>query len=142
MFLGEHQHSVDEKGRLVMPAKFRHRLADGIVVTKGKEGCLFAYPMDRWGEELDRMKSLPDTKENRNVARAFLGGASDQKLDKQGRVQLPQALRSFARLDKEVIVVGVGDLVEIWDIDAWARLSQQADYLYAEIDEDPGEEGT
>ena len=139
MFLGEHQHIVDEKGRLVMPAKFRHRLADGVVVTKGKEGCLSVYPMDRWVAKVKEIRDLPDTKENRAMARSVLGGATDLKLDKQGRIQLPQGLRDFARLGKDVTVIGIGDLVEIWEHHSWNRYSEQADDLYAELEE-PGEE--
>ena len=142
MFLGEYQHSIDDKGRLVMPSKFRHRLADGCVVTKGQEHCLYVFPIDRWEIEVERVNRLPRTnRRNRNYARSFFGAASDQEMDKQGRVQLPPPLRSFADLGKEVVVVGVADRLEIWDTEAWAALSDEADELYADIEEALSEEG-
>ena len=142
MFLGEYQHSVDEKGRVVMPAKFRARLESGAVVTKGQERCLYVFPSDRWVEEVARISRLPRTnRTNRNYARAFFGGASDVSLDKQGRLPIPPALRAFAGLDKDVVVVGVSDRIEIWEAGSWQNLSSQADDLYAGIEESLNEEG-
>jgi MraZ protein len=142
VFLGEYQHSVDDKGRLVMPSKFRHHLADGIVVTKGQEHCLYVFPAERWDVEVERVNRLPRTnRRNRHYARSFFGAASDQELDKQGRIQLPPTLRSFAGLGKDVVIVGVADRLEIWDTEAWARLSDEADELYADIEEALSEEG-
>ncbi|MBI5157429.1 MAG: division/cell wall cluster transcriptional repressor MraZ [Acidimicrobiia bacterium] len=134
MFLGEYQHSVDEKGRIVMPSKFRAQLEAGVVVTKGQERCLFVFPADRWEEEAAKVSRLPRTDErSRNFARSFFGGASDVQADKQGRLQIPQALRTYAGLEKDVVVVGVSDRLEIWDANAWQNLSSQADELYAGI---------
>ncbi len=142
MFLGEYQHSVDEKGRLVMPAKFRRGLADGVVITKGQEHCLYVFPVDRWEDEVVRLNRLPRTnRRNRNYTRSLFGGASDQELDRQGRIQVPASLRSYAGLDKDVVVVGVADRLEIWDAAAWSRVSVEADESYAEIEEALGEEG-
>ena len=142
MFLGEYQHSVDEKGRVVMPAKFRRGLADGVVVTKGQEHCLYVFPAARWEEEVARLNHLPRTnRRNRNYTRSLFGGASDQELDRQGRIQVPVPLRSYAGFDRDVVVVGVADHVEIWDATAWSRVSVEADESYAEIEEALGEEG-
>jgi len=142
VFLGEYQHSVDDKGRLVMPSKFRLRLDDGCVVTKGQEHCLYVFPQDRWETEVARVNSLPRTnRRNRNYARSFFGAASDQDLDKQGRIQIPPALRSFADLGKDVVIVGVADWIEIWDTEAWETLSGEADEFYAGIQEALSEEG-
>jgi len=142
VFLGEYQHSVDDKGRLVMPSKFRARLADGCVVTKGQERCLYVFPLDRWEIEVERVNRLPRTnRRNRNYARSFFGGAVDQSLDKQGRIQLPPTLRSFAGLGKDVMVVGVADRLEIWETAAWESLSEEADEFYADIEEALSEEG-
>jgi MraZ protein len=141
VFLGEYQHSIDEKGRLVLPAKFRHRLAGGLVVTKGQERCLYVFPLDRWEEEVAEVKGLPRTKRNRNFARSFFGSAVDQELDRQGRIQMPLQLRTYAGLDKDVMIVGVADRVEIWDTASWERLSEEADRLYADTEDALPEEG-
>ncbi len=142
MFLGEYQHSVDEKGRIVMPSKFRERLESGAVVTKGQERCLFVFPADRWVDEVAKVNRLPRTnRTNRNYARSFFGGASDLQMDKQGRLPIPAALRTYAGLEKDVVVVGVSDRLEIWDATSWRSLSSQADELYAGIEEALSEEG-
>ncbi len=142
MFLGEYQHSVDDKGRLVMPSKFRDRLEKGCVVTKGQEHCLYVFPIDRWEIEVERVNRLPRTnRRNRDYARSFFGGASDQSLDKQGRIQLPPTLRAFADLGKDVVVLGVADRLEVWNIEEWETRSLEADELYADIEEALSEEG-
>ena len=142
MFLGEYQHSVDDKGRLVLPSKFRDRLQAGLVVTKGQDRCVYVYPMDRWEEELARLSTLPRTsRRNRNFVRALLGAAADQQMDGQGRIQLPQNLREYAGLGKDVAVVGVGDRIEVWQPETWRELGEEADDLYSEIDEALGEDG-
>ena len=142
MFLGEYQHSVDSKGRLVLPSKFRARLERGLVVTKGQERCLYVFPIDRWEEEVEKVNRLPRTdRRSRNYARSFFGAASDQMLDGQGRVQVPQSLREYAALAKDVVVVGVADRVEIWDAKSWEANSSEADELYAGIEEALSGEG-
>lgn len=142
MFLGEYQHNVDDKGRLVMPSKFRHRLAEGIVITKGQERCLYVFPMDRWEDEVTKVNKLPRTNRRaRNYARSFFGAASDQQLDKQGRIAVPPALRTYAGLSKDVMVVGVADRLEVWDVSAWSELSDEADDFYADIEDELSEEG-
>lgn len=142
MFLGEYRHTLDEKGRVVLPSKFRDRLAEGLVITKGQERCLYVFPLDRWEEEVERMNRLPRTdRRTRNFARAYFAGADQQKPDRQGRVQIPQNLRSYAALEREVTVVGVADRIEVWDDANWQRLSEEADQYYADIEEALSEHG-
>lgn len=143
MFLGEYQHTIDDKGRLVMPSKFRHHLAEGVVVTKGHERCVYVYPHDRWQDELDRMSRFSiDNREHRTYLRVVFGSASDQSIDRQGRVALPPALRAYAGLDQRVTVVGVADHLEIWDAAKWEAISEAADTAYADLEEALTEEGS
>lgn len=136
MFLGEFSHSLDEKGRVVMPSKFRSGLEGGCVVTKGQERCLYVFPLEQWQTESDRVLKLPRTdRRARNYARAFFASAIDQTLDKTGRCQIPEALRLYAGLGKEVTVVGVADHVEIWDTATWGSVAEEADDYYSAIEE-------
>ena len=136
MFLGEYQHSVDSKGRLVLPVRFRARLDRGLVVTKGQERCLYIFPFDKWEQEVEQVNRLPRTdRRSRNYARSFFGSASDQQLDGQGRIQIPQPLREYASLAKDVVVIGVADRVEIWNVESWESVSDEADEQFAGIEE-------
>ena len=136
MFLGEYQHTVDGKGRMVLPRKFRDGLEDGCVVTIGQEKCLFVFPMDEFNEEVERMGRLPRTdRRARNFTRAFFAGASDQVPDRQGRVQLTEKQRRYAGLGKDVTVVGVAERIEIWDTETWNTVAAEADEYYAGIEE-------
>ena len=136
MFLGEYQHSVDSKGRLVLPSRFRDRLERGLVVTKGQERCLYVFPIDKWDQEVEQVNNLPRTdRRSRNYARSFFGSASDQQLDGQGRIQMPQPLREYASLAKDVVVIGVADRVEIWNVESWESVSDEADEQFAGIEE-------
>ena len=136
MFLGEYQHTVDGKGRMVLPRKFRDDLVEGCVVTIGQEKCLFVFPMDRFNEEVERMDRLPRTdRRARNFTRAFFAGASDQTPDRQGRVQLTEKQRRYAGLGKDVTVVGVAERIEIWDTETWNTVAAEADEYYAGIEE-------
>ena len=142
MFLGEHQHTIDPKGRIVLPSRFRDDLAKGCYITKGQDRCLFIFTPQQWGLEVDRIRSLPRTDRRlRNYSRVFFAGATDQRLDKQGRVQIPANLRDYAGLEKEVFVVGVGERVEIWNADTWQDVTSGADAEYAEIEEALSEQG-
>jgi MraZ protein len=142
VFVGEYQHTVDDKGRIVVPSKVRDHLEDGLVVTKGQERCLFVFPMDRWRDEVDKINRLPRTnRQNRNFARSFFGGASDQQLDKQGRLQVPPALRAYAAIDKDVVILGVADRLEIWDAATWEAMSSEVDQGYADLEVALSEEG-
>lgn len=120
MFMGEYNHSIDPKGRLIVPVKFRESLGDIFVVTQGLDGCLFVYPDKEWQEFEEKLKSLPmANRDARKFVRFFLAGAAQVEVDKQGRILLPANLRSFAGLTKDCTLVGVGGRVEIWDKDRW-----------------------
>ena len=120
MLTGEFNHSIDAKGRLIIPSKFRENLVENFVITKGLDGCLFLYPDNEWKTFEEKLRTLPLTnKDARIFTRFFLGSAVDGGLDKQGRVLISSALRNFARLEKEVVLVGVLDRVEIWDKAKW-----------------------
>ena len=120
MFVSQYNHTVDTKGRLIIPSKFREILGDEFVVTKGMDGCLFVYANDDWKVFEQKLTSLPITnKDARKFARFFLAGAAPVEVDKQGRILLPAHLREFAELDKDVVLVGVGSRIEIWNKDKW-----------------------
>lgn len=120
MFLGEYAHTIDDKGRLTLPAKFRAELAAGVVVTRGIDKCLFAFPMDQWNALAEQVSHLPLTESQaRDFRRLLFSGAADAELDKQGRVLLPQYLREYAGLTGDVIVAGLNTHMEIWSPDAW-----------------------
>jgi MraZ protein len=123
MLLGEYEHTIDDKNRLTLPAKFRSAFAHGIVVTRGMDGCLYAYTQGAWDGLVDsRLATLdPLSKEGRRMQRFFFAGAAEGELDKQGRVNVPVALIEHAGLGREVVVAGVNDHVEIWDREAWKR---------------------
>src|SRR3982750_1376501 len=121
MLLGEHEHTLDDKNRLTLPARFRQDFADGIVVTRGMDGCLFAYTRADWDALVERRLAALDplSKEGRRIQRFFFSGAAETELDKQGRVGIPAALLEHAKLGREVVVAGVLDHLEIWDRAAW-----------------------
>lgn len=115
MFMGEYNHTIDAKGRLIIPSKFREILGDAFVVTKGLDGCLFVYDNEEWQRFEEKLRSLPITnKEARQFVRFFLAGATEAEVDKQGRILIPNVLREFAGLMKDVVLVGVGSRIEIW----------------------------
>ena len=115
MFMSEYNHTLDTKGRLIIPAKFREVLGEEFVISKGMDGCLFVYANDDWNAFEQKLTSLPlINKEARQFARFFLAGAATVEVDKQGRILLPAHLREFAGLEKDVVLVGVGSRVEIW----------------------------
>ena len=120
MFMGQYNHTIDTKGRLIVPSKFRELLGEEFVVTKGMDGCLFVYANEDWAVFEQKLTSLPlINKEARKFARFFLAGASQVEVDKQGRILIASNLREFAGLDKEVILVGVGSRIEIWGLEKW-----------------------
>ncbi len=115
MFMGEYNHTIDAKGRLIIPSKFREILGDAFVVTKGLDGCLFVYDNEEWKRFEEKLRSLPITnKEARQFVRFFLAGATEAEVDKQGRILIPNVLREFAEITKDVVLVGVGSRIEIW----------------------------
>ena len=122
MFFGEYEHTIDDKKRLTLPARFREALADGVVLTRGLDGCLNVYPRGDWSVLEARIAALdPLSKETRDMTRFFYGAAADAELDKQGRVLVPPALVRHAGLGREVVVTGVRDHLEIWDRSVWAE---------------------
>lgn len=120
MFMGEYNHTIDPKGRLIIPSKFREVLGDEFVITKGLDGCLFVYPNSEWQAFEEKLRTLPLTnKDARQFSRFFLGGAATCETDKQGRILLPAVLREFAELEKDVVLVGVLSRIEIWSKSRW-----------------------
>ena len=120
MLTGEFNHSIDSKGRLIIPSKLRDSLGEHFVITKGMDGCLFLYPENEWEAFEEKLRTLPLTnKKARDFKRFFLGSAVEGEIDKQGRVLLSSSLRTYANLDKEVVLAGVLDKVEIWSKEAW-----------------------
>lgn len=123
MFMSEYNHTIDMKGRLIVPSKFRDQLGDEFVVTKGMDGCLFVYANEDWNAFEQKLTSLPlINKEARKFARFFLAGAAQVEVDKQGRILLPSNLRDFAGLEKDVVLVGVGSRIEIWSRENWENM--------------------
>lgn len=142
MFTGEYRHSVDDKGRLVLPSKLRKPLEKGLVVTKGQERSLYVFTQESWQAEGEQITRLPRTSvRNRNYARSFFGGASDQKLDKQGRLIIPPPLREYAGIEREVVILGVAERVEVWAASAWDEIAAEVDHGYSTLEEPLGEEG-
>lgn len=136
MFIGEYRHSIDEKGRLAIPTKYRDRLIGGAVVTRGLDRCLFVYPRQAWEELAGRIAALPLSKANtRSFARFLLAGAMDVELDRQGRIVLPEYLRSFAGVQKSVVVAGLYNRMEVWDEEQWNRYRGNAEQGSTEVSE-------
>ena len=120
MLMGEYHHNIDDKGRLILPSKFREDLGEEFVVTRGLEECLFVYPKNEWQKITDKLKSLPFTKKDaRSFMRFFLSGATATVFDKQGRINITSLLISYADLKKECVIIGVGDRLEIWSKEKW-----------------------
>lgn len=128
MFMGEYNHTIDAKGRLIVPSKFRETLGDTFVVTKGLDGCLFVYDNKEWGIFEEKLKSLPITnKEARQFVRFFLAGAAEVEVDKQGRILVPNVLREFAELNKDVVLIGVASRIEIWSKERFEGMTTYED---------------
>ncbi len=134
--MGEFQHNIDTKGRIIVPAKFREGLGDSFVVTRGLDKCLFAYPMDEWKLLEEKLKKLPLTKKDaRAFTRFFFSGAVECEVDKQGRINIPQPLRNYAVLDKECTVIGVSNRVEFWANENWEDYFSDSEESFGEIAE-------
>ncbi|APH03026.1 MULTISPECIES: division/cell wall cluster transcriptional repressor MraZ [Janibacter] len=137
MFLGTHTPRLDDKGRLFLPAKFRDKLAGGLVMTRGQERCLYVFPMDEFVKITQRFQEAPtSSKAARDYMRVFLSGASDEIPDKQGRVTVPAALRQYAGLDRECTVIGTGSRVEVWDTAAWEEYLASTEQAFADQSEE------
>jgi MraZ protein len=128
MLLGEFEHSIDDKGRITIPAKFRGRLAVGVVVTKAIDPCLWLYPIDTWDELAAEIRALPLSDPGaREFRRQVFGGAADSVPDRQGRVILPPYLREYADIDKQAVIIGLHDHCEIWNPERWRKRQQLSD---------------
>jgi MraZ protein len=124
LFYGEYQHTVDPKGRAIVPSKFREGLGEKFILTKGLDSCLFAYSSEEWTSLENKLKTLPFTdKDVRAFIRFFFSGATECEVDKQGRILIPQNLREYAALEKDIYIIGVSSRVEIWNKDTWEKYS-------------------
>lgn len=120
MLIGEYEHSLDAKGRLIMPAKIREDIGEKFIVTKGLDGCLFGFSQNEWTNFEEKLKTLPLTNKNaRDFVRFFLSGAIECEIDKQGRFLIAGNLREYAAMEKEVVIIGVGTRIEIWNKEKW-----------------------
>lgn len=133
---GRYLHTIDDKGRVSLPAKFRAKLGDRVVITEGLEKCLFVWAIKEFESRVERLGSLPLTsKEAREFSRAFLGGSADAEVDSHGRILLPQSMREYAGLEREVVMIGVSNRVEIWDKQAYEEFSRRIKDEYADVAE-------
>jgi MraZ protein len=137
VFLGTHTPKLDDKGRLILPAKFRDELADGLVITRFQERCLAIWPISVFDEMTKTVRSASSSQQDvRDYQRMIASGASDEIPDKQGRITIPPHLRSYAGLDKDCVVVGAMERVEVWNADAWERYSAEKEPAFAELNQD------
>jgi len=137
MFLGTHSPRLDDKGRLILPAKFRDELAEGLVITKGQERCLFVFPTSEFTRIAEQLRAAPMThKAARAYNRVFFASASDEVPDKQGRITIPPHLREYAGLTRDCVVIGASTRVEIWDSQAWETYLAESEEAFADIEEE------
>ena len=137
MFLGTHSPRLDEKGRIILPAKFREELAEGLVLTRGQERCIYVFSQKEFERVHEQMREAPlYSRQARDYIRVFLSGASDEVPDKQGRITIPPALRTYAGLGRELAVIGAGTRAEIWDATAWQTYLEEQETAFSETDED------
>lgn len=126
MFIGEYQHTIDEKGRISLPTKFRAKLASGCVVTRGIDKCLWVYPINEWEKLAEKISNLPITqKDSRNFSRLILAGAVDLNIDKLGRINLPNYLKEYSGINKKVIITGMYNRIELWPEEAWNKFKKE-----------------
>ena len=137
MLIGEYQHNIDAKGRLIMPAKFRQDLGYSFIVTRGLDGCLFGYPIENWAKVEEKLEQLPLSKKDaRKFTRFFYSAATEVEVDKQGRINLPQTLIDFAKIDKSCRVIGVSDRIEIWSSEVWEAFAADMEDDFESLAED------
>lgn len=142
MFIGEHSHTIDEKGRVSVPVKYREQLSEGLVVTRGLDHCLWIYTKPEWEKIAGKLAALPiSQKKSRAFARLMLAGAWDAELDSQGRIVLPEYLRTYSSLSKHVIIAGLYNRIEVWNEDSWQAYSAQTQENSDEIAEGMSELG-
>jgi MraZ protein len=136
MFMGEYHHSIDNKGRMIVPSKFRDELGEMFIITRGLDQCLFGYPISEWELIEEKLKGLPLTKKDaRAFTRFFFSGATESELDKQGRINIPAPLLQYAKLEKECVILGVSNRIEIWSKQIWEDYFTQSEESFAEIAE-------
>lgn len=136
MLIGEYEHSLDVKGRVIMPAKLREDMGEKFILTKGLDGCLFGFSQNEWANFEEKLKTLPLTNKNaRDFVRFFLSGATECEMDKQGRFLVASNLREYASMDKEVVVIGVGNRIELWNKEKWAKHNSDENISADEIAE-------
>ncbi|RZT23044.1 MULTISPECIES: division/cell wall cluster transcriptional repressor MraZ [Fictibacillus] len=136
MFMGEYQHSIDEKGRMIIPSKFREELGTEFILTRGLDQCVFGYPLNEWKVIEEKLKALPFTKKDaRAFTRFFFSGAAECQLDKQGRVNIASPLRDYAKLEKDCVVIGVSNRIEIWSKSVWEEYFSKSEDSFGEIAE-------
>ena len=137
MFLGTHSPRLDDKGRLFLPAKYREELSGGLVITKGQERCLYVFPMTEFQRITEALRTAPVTaKAVRDYSRVFFASASDEVPDKQGRVTIPPALRGYAGLERDCVVIGANTRLEIWDTQAWETYLEQSEQQFSDASEE------
>lgn len=136
MFMGEYHHSIDAKGRIVIPNKVRDDLGENFIVTRGLDGCLFVYPKTEWDNVIAKYKEIPDTKNKRQFMRIFLSGATICEYDKQGRINIPKPLAQYAKLTKDCIIIGVDEKLEIWSKDCWELFIKENEESLSDIADD------
>ena len=136
MLIGEYEHSLDVKGRLIMPAKLREDMGEKFIITKGLDGCLFGFSQNEWLSFEEKLKTLPLTNKNaRDFVRFFLSGATECEIDKQGRFLIASNLREYANMEKDVVIIGVGTRLEIWNRDKWKSYNSDENISADEIAE-------
>ena len=134
MFLGTHEPKLDEKGRIILPARFRDELANGLVITKGQERCLYVFPSGEFSSITERLRQAPVTeKAARDYMRVMFAGAHDEVPDKQGRVTIPSGLRTYAGLEKDCVVIGANTRLEIWDSQAWESYLADREKTFSDV---------
>jgi MraZ protein len=136
MFMGEYHHSIDNKGRMIVPSKFRDDLGEMFIITRGLDQCLFGYPLPEWKILEEKLKGLPLTKKDaRAFTRFFFSGATESELDKTGRINIPAPLLQYAKLEKECVILGVSNRIEIWSKQLWEEYFIQSEESFSEIAE-------
>ena len=136
MLIGEFDHNIDKKGRMILPAKFREELGDSVIVNRGLDGCLYVYTKEQWEKVYQRLSTLPSTrKDARMYARMMLSKAAECEFDAQGRILIPAGLVKLAHLQKECKIIGVGTHVEIWDKDTWLALEEEQNDCFEDVAE-------
>lgn len=134
--MGEYHHNIDNKGRLIVPSKFRDDLGEMFIITRGLDQCLFGYPLSEWKIIEEKLKALPLTKKDaRSFTRFFFSGATESEIDKQGRINLPTPLLQYAKLEKECVILGVSNRIEIWSKQIWEDYFTESEQSFAEVAE-------